>query len=116
MGPNAINDEVIWNFPGQPPSVKPFGGRLGYMANPPRPGSAQAVWIDQWRRESSPTAETMVALHAAAPSPAIAAEIAGLSAAAKNYLEDALQAHVQRGYGRCDEERSSLMPRRAVPF
>ena len=108
---NALTDELVWNFPGQPPSVRPFGGRCGYVANEPAPGTAQAGFLALWRAQSMPVANTMAAIHATAPA-AIQGELGHLSPAAQAFLEARLQEHVRMGYDRCDEERAVLMPRR----
>ena len=111
LGPNALRDEVVWHFPGQPPSVQPFGGRCGFVARPPPPGSPAAAWLDAWRAASLPRADTLAAVAAAAPSADVQAELGALSPEATAYLQHALLQHVDRGYRRCDQERAPLIHR-----
>ena len=50
-------NSCTWHFPAEPPSVRPFIGRLGRVANPPNPDSldpdirAKAQMLKEWREE-----------------------------------------------------------------
>ena len=116
LGPGALLDEVVWHFPGQAPSVRPYGGRCGYIANPPPVGSAAAIWLDAWRSQSMPPAENMATIIGNAPNAGVQGELAAMSPAAAAYIQHLLNQHVIAGYGRCDVERAALMPRRALPY
>ena len=113
LGPHAIQQPAVWHFPGQPPSLNPLRGRVGYVRFNPTAGSDLAMALPARRHRDLDNVVTAATVANGAPAGPVRDAIRNLPGAAALLLDEWFREAHARGVDQGNRERAEVFSRSA---